>query len=195
MPLNTAIHRRSIMPSLGIDKLVRYFVYMTIFNLFAAIAFTTPVIIPQLAFPLKLTVWPGTWMFIAYFVFLIVGVLGTLGWAVLLDLIRRISGVESCDKFLAITSIVLIEVPIYAQTSLMFTVGYIGGTYAFATQVGSSVITYIIGPLVIPIGVSIFIYLVGTLLGLMNVVLIFGERSRSSATITPPQMVPVPRPA
>src|SRR5271170_2222713 len=167
--------------SLSLDKLVRYFVYLTIFNVCAAIAFTTPVIIPQLAFPLKLTVWPGTWMFIAYFVFLIVGVLGTLGWAVLLDLIRRITGVRSCDKFLAITSIVLIEVPVYTQTSLMFTAGYIGGTYAFATQVGSSLITYIIGPLVIPIGVSIFIYCVGTLLGLMNVLFIFTDGSRSSA--------------
>ncbi|HVB96023.1 MAG TPA: hypothetical protein VND41_05430 [Nitrososphaerales archaeon] len=175
------------MASLSLDKLIRYFVYLTIFNVFAAIAFTTPVIIPELAFPLKLTIWPGTWMFIAYFVFLIVGVLGTLGWAVLLDLVRRITGIESCDKFLALTSIVLIEVPVYTQTSLMFTAGYVGGTYAFATQVGSSVITYIIGPLVIPIGVSIFIYLIGTLLGLMNVVFIFGDRARSSAAAKTPQ--------
>jgi len=181
-------------PSLGLDKLVRYFVYITIFNVFAAIAFTAPVIIPQLAFPLKLTVWPGTWMFIAYFVFLIVGVLGTLGWAVLLDLIRRISGVESCDKFLAITSIVLIEVPVYTQTSLMFTAGYIGGSYAFVGQVGSSIITYIIGPLVIPIGVSIFIYLIGTLLGLMNVVFILSDRRRSSTTAKAPSMALASRP-
>ncbi len=171
------------MQPLRLDRLVRYFVYMTVFNVFAAVAFTTPVIIPQLAFPLKLTVWPGTWMFIAYFVFLIVGVLGTLGWAVLLDLIRRITGVESCDRFLAITSIVLIEVPVYAQTSLMFTAGYIGGSYAFATKVGSALITYIIGPLVIPIGVSIFIYLVGTLLGLMNVVFILSEGRGSSRAV------------
>ena len=183
------------MRPLSLDKLVRYFVYLTIFNLFAAIAFTTPVIIPQLAFPLKLTVWPGTWMFISYFVFLIVGVLGTLGWAVLLDLIRRITGVESCDRFLAITSIVLIEVPVYTQTSLMFTAGYIGGTYAFATKVGSALITYIIGPLVIPIGVSIFIYLVGTLLGLMNVVFILGEGRGSSSAASPPPLAYVARPA
>lgn len=172
------------MQPLRLDRLVRYFVYMTIFNVFAAVAFTTPVIIPQLAFPLKLTVWPGTWMFIAYFVFLIVGVLGTLGWAVFLDLVRRVTGVESCDKFLAITSLILIEVPVYTQTSLMFTAGYIGGTYAFATQVGSALITYIIGPLVIPIGVSIFIYLVGTLLGLMNVVFIFGDAKASSGAVS-----------
>jgi hypothetical protein len=178
------ISSAKLMASIRLDRLVRYFVYLTIFNLFAAVAFTTPVIIPQLAFPLKLTIWPGTWMFIAYFVFLIVGVLGTLGWAVLLDLIRRITGVESCDRFLAITSIVLIEVPVYTQTSLMFTAGYIGGTYAFATQVGSSLITYIIGPLVIPIGVSIFIYLIGTLLGLMNVVFILSERRSSAAPTT-----------
>ncbi len=183
------------MQSLSLERLVRYFLYITIFNVFAAIAFTTPVIIPQLAFPLKLTVWPGTWMFIAYFVFLIVGVLGTLGWAVLLDLIRRITGAESCDKFLAITSIVLIEVPVYTQTSLMFTAGYIGGSYAFVGQVGSSIITYIIGPLVIPIGVSIFIYCIGTLLGLMNVLLILSEGTRSSAPINAPPMAAASWPA
>ncbi len=163
------------MASISMERLIRYFIYMTMVNTFAAVAFTAPVIIPELAFPLKLTVWPGTWMFIAYFVFLIVAVLGTLGWAVLLDLIRRTSGVESCDKFLAMTSIVLIEVAVYAQTSFMFTAGYVGGSYAFAGGFGQAVITYVIGPLVVPIGVSIFIYLIGTLLGLMNVVLALGQ--------------------
>jgi hypothetical protein len=168
------------------DKLIRYFVYTTILNAFAAVAFTTPVIIPQLAFPLKLTAWPGTWMFIAYFVFVIVGVLVTLGWAVLLDLVRRTTGAESCDKFLAITSLVLIELAVYAETSFMFTVGYVGESFAFAGGIGPSVITYVIGPLVIPIGVSVFIYLIGTLLGLMNVVLIFGQGQRFPATTVPP---------
>src|ERR1700730_6266604 len=134
MPLNTRHRSSRSMASISIERLVKYFVYMTIVNAFAAVAFTTPVIIPQLAFPLKLTIWPGTWMFIAYFVFLIVGVLGTLGWAVLLDLVRRITGVESCDRFLAITSLVLVEVPVYTQTSLMFTAGYISEAEALAAQ-------------------------------------------------------------
>ena len=118
-------------------------------------------------------------MFIAYFIFLIVGVLGTLGWALVLDLVRRVSGVESCDKFLAITSIVLIEVAVYFQTSFMFAAGYVGGTYAFATLFGQAVITYMIGPLVVPIGVSIFVYLIGTLLGLLNIILILAPGNRS----------------
>lgn len=175
------------MQSISLDKLIRYFIYLTVVNTFAAVAFTTPVIIPELAFPLKLTVWPGTWMFVAYFIFLIVGVLGTLGWAVLLDLARRITGTESCDKFLAITSIVLIEAAVYAQTSFMFSAGYVGGTYSFTTGFGPAVITYMVGPLVVPIGVSIFVYLIGTLLGLMNVVLIFGQgRTSSTTTRIPP---------
>ncbi len=181
MPLNTRGFSPDNMALISMNRLIRYFIYTTIFNAFAAVAFTTPVIIPELAFPLKLTVWPGTWMFIAYFVFLIVGVLGTLGWAVLLDLVRRTTGVETCDKFLATTSIVLIELAVYVQTTFMFTAGYVGGTYAFAGQFGQAVITYIIGPLVIPIGVSIFIYMVGTLLGLMNVVLIFGQMRSPAA--------------
>jgi hypothetical protein len=168
-----------MMQPISIDKLVRYFLYLTLLNVFAAIAFTAPVLIPYLAFPLKLTVWPGTWMFIAYFIFLIVGVLGTLGWALLLDLVKRVSGAESCDKFLAITSIVLVEVAVYFQTSFMFSAGYVGGTYAFSTLFGQAVITYMIGPLVVPIGVSIFVYLIGTLLGLLNVVLILAPGARS----------------
>jgi hypothetical protein len=175
MPLNMCAFSAVIMALISVDRVVRYFLYTTIINTFAAVAFTTPVIIPELAFPLKLEVWPGTWMFISYFVFLIVGVLGTLGWALLLDLVKRVTGVESCDKFLAITNIVLIELAVYVEVTFMFTVGYVGGSYAFLNQVGSALITYIIGPLVIPIGVSIFIYMVGTLLGLMNVVLIFGQ--------------------
>lgn len=178
------------MASISIDRLIRYFLYTTIVNAFAAVAFTTPVIIPQLAFPLKLTVWPGTWMFIAYLVFLIVGVLGTLGWTVLLDLVRRNTGVESCDKFLAITSLVLIELAVYVETSFMFTVGYVGGTIQFGGGFGAAVITYIIGHLVIPIGVSIFIYLVGTLLGLMNVVLIFGQGRSLPSLDRAPQVDP-----
>jgi len=166
------------MASIRIERLIRYFIYATVANAFAAVAFTAPVIIPELAFPLKLTIWPGTWMFIAYFVFLIVGVLGTLGWAVLLDLLRRTLGVESCDRFLAMTSFVLIEVAVYVEVGFMFTAGYIGGSYEFASGFGQSVITYIIGPLVVPIGVSIFVYLIGTLLGLMNVVLSLGQSGR-----------------
>ena len=171
------------MASIRIDSLVRYFIYATLINAFAAVAFTAPVIIPQLAFPLKLEVWPGTWMFISYFVFLIVGVLGSLGWAVLLDMVRRVTRAESCDRFLATSSLVLTELAVYVEVSFMFTAGYIGGSYAFGNAVGSSVITYIIGPLVIPIGVSIFIYLVGMLLGLMNVVLIFGDARGPSTTM------------
>ncbi|HUI00292.1 MAG TPA: hypothetical protein VLX56_01535 [Nitrososphaerales archaeon] len=169
------------MASISIDRLIRYFIYATIINAFAAVAFTAPIIIPEFAFPLKLEVWPGTWMFISYFVFLIVGVLGTLAWAVLFDLLRRTTGVQSCDRFLATASLILTELAVYVEVTFMFTAGYIGGTYAFASGVGSSLITYIIGPLVIPIGVSIFIYLIGTLLGLMNVVLMFGQKGGPAA--------------
>src|SRR2546423_11906689 len=149
--LNTRRPSANVMATIGMEKVIRYYIYMTVVNAFAAVAFTAPVISPELAFPLKLTIWPGTWMFIAYFVFLIVGVLGTLGWAVLLDLLRRTMGTESCDRFLAISSIVLIEVAVYVEASFMFTVGYIGGGNALAGQIGPAVNTYIIGPLVVPI--------------------------------------------
>lgn len=166
------------MASIGVDRLIRYFVYASVANAFAAVAFTAPIIIPQLAFPLKLEVWPGTWMFVSFFVFVIVAVLGMLGWAVLFDLMKRVLHVESVDRFLAITSFVLMEVSVYVEVTFMFAAGYIGGSYEFQSGFGQAVITYVIGPLVVPIGVSIFVFLIGMLLGLMNVVLALGQGRR-----------------
>ncbi len=164
------------MASMAIDGLIRYFLYVTIFNTFVAVAITAPIIIPQFAFPLKLEVWPGTWMFISYLVFLVVGVLGMLGWGILFFLIKRLSNVESCDRFLGATSLVLMEMSLYALTILMFTAAYVGGSFQF-TGIGQSIITYVIGPLVVPMGVSIFIFLIGALMGLMNVVITMTQRT------------------
>jgi hypothetical protein len=166
------------MPSLlKVSSLIRYFVIATIVNLTAAVAFTTPVIVPEFIFPLKLTIWPGTWMFFAYFAFLAVGVLGTLGWAALWDLVRKYFGVTNTNKYLAAAHFSITLLAIYGETTFMFAVGYLGGGAALI-GIGREVITQgIIGWMVVPIGIFILLYLIGTLVGIANLLLTIVSRN------------------
>ncbi len=158
------------MRDIAIESLVRIFLYMTVINLAAAVAFTIPVLVPEFTFPLLLTIWPGTWMFISYFTFLIVAVLGTLAWAVLWDMMKKHFDRNYANSYLAMTNIVLTMVGVYGQTSFTFVLGYWGG-YATLVGIGRGIVTQgIIGWMVVPIGLFIFFHLVGTIAGIANLV-------------------------
>jgi len=162
--------------TINVSSLVRYFVLATIVNLVAAVAFTTPVIVPEFIFPLKLTIWPGSWMFAAYGAFVAVAVLGGLGYAVLWDLLRKYFGVTETNKYLAAAHFAITYFAIYGESSLMFSVGYLGGS-AELIGIGREVITQgIIGWMVVPIGIFILLYLIGTLIGIANIVLTLVSR-------------------
>lgn len=157
------------MSGLRVDKLSRFFIYATLFNLLVALGITIPIIVPEFTFPLVLTDWPGTWIFISYFLFLIVAVLGSLGWAVLLDFVKRRFNREYVNRYMAEAHLTLSYIGIYGQTTLMFVVGYRGG-YAALLGYGHATITQgVIGWMVVPIGVFIFLFLIGTLIGVANV--------------------------
>jgi hypothetical protein len=154
---------------LKIEKFSRYFIYVAIINLIAAVAITIPVLVPEFTFPLLLTEWPGTWMFIAYFLFLIVAVLGSVAWAALLDLIRKHFARENVNRYMAEAQLSLTTLGIYGQTSLMYALGYQGG-YAELVGFGRTIITQgLIGWMVVPIGVFVLIYLIGTIIGVANI--------------------------
>jgi len=159
------------MSGLSISRLSRFFVYATIFNLIVAVAITTPVIVPEFTFPIILTVWPGTWMFIAYFAFLIVGVLGSLGWSVLLNVIEDRFHRNKVNRYMAEAHFALTYVGVYGATTLMFRIGYVGGN-AILSEVGKGVVTQgLIGWMVVPLGIFLYLYIIGTVLGIANVIL------------------------
>jgi hypothetical protein len=170
---------------LKVSSLIRYFVLATIVNLVVAVAITTPVIVPEFIFPLKLTIWPGSWMFVAYGAFVAVGLMGGLGYAVLWDLLRKYFGVTETNKYLAAAHFAITYLAIYGMSSLMFSVGYLGGT-AELIGIGREVITQgIIGWMVVPIGIFILLYLIGTLVGIANIALTLVSRSdRHTSEIT-----------
>ena len=135
-----------------------------------ATAATVPVLIPELGLPLKLQIWPGTWMFVAYFSFLIAGVLGFLAWSLIYYMIPRLLGRQSLNRFLSLIHLVALEASVFGATALMgIFPGYIGGTLIH-DGIGQFVVTRVIEWSVIPIGTLIFVAIVATLTGILNVV-------------------------
>jgi hypothetical protein len=169
-----------------LSSMTKYFLFATVLSFIAAVAFTVPVIVPEFTFPLELTIWPGTWMFEAYFAFLIVGVLGNLGWAALLDLAKRNTGKEHGSRYLSFAHIALSNIGVYGATSFMFAVGYLGG-YGALVGYGRAVITQaIIGWMVVPIGVFIYLYIIASVLGAVNLFLVLGtDRLERQPTVAP----------
>ncbi len=171
------------MPRNGFVKLVsnsqltRYFLFAAIIAFVAAVAFTVPVIVPEFTFPLVLTVWPGSWMFEAYFAFLIVGVLGNLGFAALIDLVRRNTGKENSSRYLAFAHVALSNIGVYGATGFMFAVGYIGGAGTLIGYGRAAITQALIGWMVVPIGVFIYLYIMASLFGAANLLLMLGSKA------------------
>ncbi len=133
-------------------------------------AATVPVLIPELGLPLKLQIWPGTWMFVAYFSFLIAGVVGYLAWSLIYYMIPRLFGRQKLSSPLSLFHLVALEVGVLGATALMgIFPGYIGGTLIH-DGIGQFVVTRVIEWSVIPIGTLIFVALIATLTGILNVV-------------------------
>ncbi len=170
------MNRGARMKLVSNSLLTRYFLFAAILSLVAAVAFTVPVIVPEFTFPLELTLWPGTWMFEAYFAFLIVGVLGNLGWAGLIDLIKRNTGKEYGSRYLSFAHLALSNIGVYGATSFMFAVGYLGGYGALVGYGRAAITQAIIGWMVVPIGVFIYLYIIASVFGVANLYLILASK-------------------
>src|SRR5579864_8571003 len=95
------------------ELVAKHFFNVGLLNIVIAVAVTLPVLVPQLGLPLKLEVWPGTWMFISFFVFLICGVLGCFLWCFIYYMLPRVYGKNTVDEFLALSQLVSFEVAIF----------------------------------------------------------------------------------
>lgn len=153
------------------ESAARFFFVVMMMNLVVGALVTSLVLIPPLALPIKLTVWPGTWMFIAYFGFMIAGVLGSLTWTMVYYLLPRLFNLGQVDRRATIIQIVLTQIGIYGAVALMGLVpGYTGGTFAIA-GFGTFLITRVIEWAVIPTGIFVGLAIFGTLTGVANIIL------------------------
>jgi hypothetical protein len=156
----------------------RYFLVNTLVNLCAGVAVTAPVLVARLALPLKLTEWPGTWMFIGYAIFIGFGVLGTLAWSAIYYLSSKLLGVSGLHRRAVFTHLVMHNLSAYGVGLLMgYSVGYIGGS-ARLEGYGVAVITALVSWAVIPIGLLVFIGLLSSILGVAIIIDGWGKTRR-----------------
>ena len=176
--------------SIDAETASRYFLYVTIVNIMIAALVTAPVLDPQLGIPIKINHWPGTWIFVAYFSFLIVGVLGMLAWAVIYYMLPRLLNKAAVSRSLLYGHLLVTEVAVVGATGLMgIFPGYVGGTLV---QQGfpDIQVTRVVEWTVIPIGVFISLAILATLAGLANILLWTGSPEPRAA----PEPIPTSPP-
>jgi hypothetical protein len=158
------------------EQVAKHFFKVGMLNIVIAVAVTLPVLVPQLGLPLKLEVWPGTWMFISYFVFLIVGVMGCFMWCFIYYMLPRVYEKDTVSEFLALSQLVSFEVAVLGICAFMgIDAGYYGGTL-YHNGFGPVVVTQLIAWAVIPIGTLIVVALLSTVTGVVNVVTASNEQ-------------------
>ncbi len=161
----------------------RYFGYATVVNSVAAVAFILPVLLPRLEFPILITRWPGIYMVTAYLSFLVVGVLGCLGWAVMYGMSPSLFSRETFDRGSVLLHLALTEVGIYGLSTFMFWGGYIGSVFAY-NGVGDTMVGIVMESTVIPSAIFIYASIFALLLGVVTVVFPPGS-ARRLATLGP----------
>ncbi|TLX99872.1 MAG: hypothetical protein E6K90_05435 [Thaumarchaeota archaeon] len=142
-----------------VDSIARKFMLLAVFNGLLLIPFTAPILVPTLciatppgSFGCQASieiVWPGTWMLVGFFVFIIVGVLGALAWSLVYYHQWTVLEKHEGRKTLLWLQLILFEVGVLGATSLMATIGFVGG-HVLATGGGIAVSAEAIRTLIIP---------------------------------------------
>lgn len=143
---------------------------VALFNVLVASCFAGLVLYPGLKFPILITQWPGIYMTVAFFSFVVVGVVGTYAWA---SMIRSMPGAgrgESVLKQLFLVQLVSGEVGIVGLAFAMFAGGYVGASQSYM-GFGSVVVGIDMEFAVIPSAVAIFLVVASSVAGVANVVL------------------------
>lgn len=72
------------------------------------------------------TSWPGTWLLVAFLIFVTVGIFGALGWSQVYSR-KASSGATDGNSGLLWLHLILFEVGVLGATAMMAAIGYVGG--------------------------------------------------------------------
>ena len=156
--------------SIDTEGVARFYFRLTLINTISAALFAAPIVDPRLEFPILITRWPGVYMVIAYTFFVIIGILGTLGWGVIFHMLPMMFDRSSVRRFWLIVQIGVTEVGVYMIAIFMFLGGYIGASLNYVGD-GDYIVGAAMEPAVIPAAIGIFLVVLGTIMGVANVLL------------------------
>lgn len=152
------------------EGVARFYFRLALVNTIAAALFAAPVLDPKLKFPILITQWPGIYVVVAYTSFVLVGVVGMLCWGVLFHLLPSMFDKASVRRFWLFAQVVVTEVGVYALAIFMFLGGYIGASLAYSGA-GDFIVGAQMEVAVIPSALGIFLVMLGTMIGVANVLL------------------------
>jgi hypothetical protein len=142
------------------SRLSRYFVYLALANTVMAGVFVLPVLDPVFDFPILITRWPGVYMVVAFFTFVVVGVLGNVAWSGLVERLKDNASFPGFSKIWLATELSFIQVGSYGLAVFMFLGGYVGASLDYSGA-GAGIVGIAMEFAVIPSAVSIFLIIAG----------------------------------
>lgn len=157
-------HRR--IGTLQAEVASKYFVWASVFNTSVAAVLVSPILIPTLEFPILITRWPGIYMVVAYFTFLVVGVLGSFAWSSFLRLEQVVGKRVYRPPFLF--HFFALELGVYLIAIFMFLGGYVGSSFNYQ-GFGDAIVGAGMEFAVIPSALGIFLVALANLVGVGNV--------------------------
>ncbi len=143
---------------------------LALVNAVAAACFLAPVVVPSFRLPILITQWPGIYMVLAYFSFVVVGVLGMAGWSLMFIHLPEIFGRVGVGSLGLATQVVMTEAGVYGLAISMFLGGYVGSWLAY-TGAGPVAVGAQMEFSVIPSAVSIYLVAAGTVVGVVNILI------------------------
>lgn len=130
------------------EDLANEFLKLSVVNGFLALVFTVPILDPNLCiatppglFGCLSTMdiqWPGTWVLISWFVWLIVAVGGTVFFGVSYYFMAKFWNKAKANNLLSSLHLILFEIGVFGACGMMAAIGYVGGSYL--THGGNAVV-------------------------------------------------------
>lgn len=162
--------RDSPLSTIDTEGVARFYFRLTLINTICASLFAAPIIDPKFKFPILITQWPGVYMVVAFTFFVLVGIIGMLCWGIFFHLMPDMFDRASVRRFWLFAQIIVTEVGVYVMAIFMFLGGYIGSSMAYVGD-GDYIVGAAMEVAVIPSALGIFLIVLGTLIGVANVLL------------------------
>ena len=182
------------------ERVATWFVYAAIINTMLALLYVTVFLLPDTIgngnIPPKgdlfslytpVAMFPGTWLLIAFFVHIFVGILGMAGWAGVYFISSRVMNKRTTNTLLARGHLILTALGVYVTTTFFSLAGFIGGRAMLPETgcvvlvdqcmgAGMAIVQTLITFTVIPTGAGMGLALTGTAIGIINILITLRQK-------------------
>jgi|TARA_B100001750_G_C15447269_1_gene566904 MFS family permease len=171
------------------ERVAKWCVYLALINTLLAVLYLGVLLTPEpglhsdiFSIAFAGAQFPGTWMFIAFLIHIMVGILGMVAWAAVYYLSTALFKKENTNKLLSYVSVGGTFLGVLISTWMYFLAGFIGGRAMLPADscfvlidgclnAGVAIVNALISWTVIPTGAGMGIAALATVVGLLNIFL------------------------